>query len=335
MDNPLEGHPNAVLCIPQSSSKNPSLDKERLRLLEESRKARYKEKAVQTMDDQCLDKSSDNFFEYTSSLASSNDTEPMDVRESERYIASSDEERLRIIKKQEVLERAAKKGRLRRKLKAGKEAQAKAREDWRILRDVQLADFKRGPVFETEALRVQRCRAAEDQARDLSGVGGADGHKWSDNDQRVLELQRFNEDYIKLGVELFTWQHWHFEGEKTLHYRANQVSKVLKTFDRQWKEAYQRIGDNAVKLKQQTLHLAEHDNRGLDADKEPKAADEIVRPNKRVKTKRPPPTKKPRAHTNKAAKPARKPAKLQQKTPSPQKLRRSERLLARKAGRKD
>ena len=326
MDNSFEGHPNAVLCLPQSFSKNLSLDKERLRLLKEFREASYEEKATQTMDDQCLDKSSDNFFEYTSSLASSNDTEPMDVRESERYIASSDEERLRIIKKQEVLERAAKKGRLRRKLKAGKEAQAKAREDWRILRDVQLADFKRGPVFETEALRVQRCRAAEDQARDLTRVEGADRRKWSDNDQRVLELQRVNEDYIKLGVELFRWRHWHFEGEKTLRYQADQVENVLITFDRQWKEAYQRIGDNAVELKQQ---------RGFDTDKEPKAADEIVRPNKRVKTKRPPPTKKPRAHTNKAAKPARKPAKLQQKTPSPQKLRRSERLLARKAGRKD
>ena len=136
-------------------------------------------------------------------------------------------------------------------------------------------------------------------------------------------------------MELFRWRLRYFEGERTLRYRADQVEKALDTFDRQWKEAYQRIGDNAIKLKQQMLHLAEHDNRGLDTDKEPKAADEIVRPNKRVKTKRPPPTKKPRAHTNKAAKPARKPAKLQQKTPSPQKLRRSERLLARKAGRKD
>lgn len=99
-------------------------------------------------------------------------------------------------------------------------------------------------------------------------------------------------------------------------------------FDRQWRETYQRIGDNLVKIREQAKHLAGHDTRGLDIEKESKVADEIVQSDERPNIERPSPTKKPGAHAAMAAKP-------QQPEITPQKLRRSKRRLAQKTGRKN
>lgn len=320
------------------------------------------EKAAQTMDnpngsvnnsheqlpygspDKASSKSSDESSEKSyhgrdsSSSYSSHDTELIDIRESEQYIASSDKERRRLVKKQDKICRMAKKSRLRRKIKAGKKAQAKEREDLAMWDAVKTRNLGKSARFEVEFLRVQESRAAEDRARDLS-TAGTEGRQWSDIHQRALELQRVNDDYIKLAVELFNLHHWDYEGKKTLQYRAEEVTKLLKIFDAQWRQAYQRIGDNAVKLKEQTLHSAELDIRGLDIEKEPKASDETVRyekrPKTKPKTKRPSCTNKPGPHPTMTAKPARKPAKPRQQQTLPEKLRRSSRLLAQKAGRKD
>lgn len=286
------------------------------------------------------DESSEKSYQRrdSSSSYSSHDTEPMDIRESEKYIASSDKERRRLIKNQEKIIRMANKSRLRRKLKAGKKAQAKEREDLKMWSEIRLRNLGRTAAFKAESSRVQESRAAEDRARDLSGAG-TDGRQWSDNDQRALELQRINDDYIKVAVELLRMHHRYFEGKKTLHYRADEVAKLLNIFDVQWRQVYERIGDNAVKLKERALHSAELDIRGLDIEKEPKADDETVRsekrPQTRPKTKRPSCTKKPGPHPTMTAKPAREPAKPQQQQTPPEKLRRSRKLSARKAGRKD
>lgn len=146
-----------------------------------------------------------------------------------------------------------------------------------------------------------------------------------------------NEDFIKFKVELYRWRHRHFEGGRTLHYRADEVKKLLQVFDGQWREAYERIADNLVKVKEQRKHSAEqHDSiRGLDTiEKEPKTgAGETVRSDDpRPKIKRSTTT----TTTTTTPKPTlREPAKAQrQKPPPPQKLRRSSRLLAQRASKK-
>lgn len=156
-----------------------------------------------------------------------------------------------------------------------------------------------------------------------------------DVNAKTLELQMVNADYIKSAVELLRWRHKHSDGERTLLYRADQVVRLLHTFDGHWREAYRRVMNNAEKLKEQTLHSAVHEILASNVEKEPKAADKAVQPDKRPKTKRrpPPPPKIPDriqqwslSRQNKK----KKNRKLQQK-----KLRLSERLLARKASRKD
>ena len=87
--------------------------------------------------------------------------------------------------------------------------------------------------------------------------------KRSDNDQKALELQKVIEDYMRLAVELLRWRHKHQEGERTLHYRADEETKLPHIYDGQWREAYQMIGGNLVKLKEQTLHSAKHEVRGF------------------------------------------------------------------------
>ena len=266
----------------------------------------------------------------SSSSYSSNDTVDPDIRETQLYIASSDKERRRLLKRDRGLQKRADQMRLRRKIKAGKKAAANEREDLAIWSDIRMDNWSRVAEYDVEALRIHQCRAAEDGARDLSGAEGADGRKWGDYDQRVLELQRINDDYIKLAVELLSWRHWHYEGKKTLHYRADEVNKLMHIFDRQWRETYQRIGDNLEKIREQAKHSAGHDTRGLDIEKESKVADEIVRSDEGPNTGRPSPTKKPRAHAAIAAKPH-----SQQPEITPQKLRRSKRLLALETGRKN
>ena len=337
LDQSCEGRPKAVPCLPEFPS---------------DRKWNCEEKATQTMDNNSPDESLDNSHEQppdgspdkasdkpseessdepsdrsyhgedSSTSYSSDDTEPIDIRESEEYIKSSDKERQRLIRKYDRINKRGAKTRLRRKIKAGKKAWALERMDKSRCKDLSTSNWVRGPVFETEALRVQQCRAAEDRARNLSR---ADGRKWSDNDQMALEFRRVNEDYIKLLVELSRWEHKRHESRVTLQYRANEVTKLMRIFDGQWREAYERIGDNLMKLKEKKLYPAEHEIRGLDIEKEQKAVDENVRSEKWPKTQRPP-TKKPGAHPTLAAKPERKPAKTQQQNPTPQKLRRSRRL---------
>lgn len=288
------------------------------------------------------DESSGKSYHGRDSLSSysSHDTELIDIRESEEYIASSDKERRRLVKKQDKICRMAKKSHLRQKLKAGKKAQAKEREDLAMWFELKFRNREKSTRFEAEISRLQESCAAEDRARDLSAVG-TEGRQWSDIHQRALELQKVNDDYIKLAVELFRLHHWDFEGKKTLQYRADEVTKLLLIFDRQWRQAYQQIGDNVVRLKEQTLHSSELDIRGLDIEKEPKASDETVRYEKRPKTKsktrekRFSCTKKPRSHPTMTAKPARKPAKLRQQQTPHEKLRQSGRLLSQKAGRKN
>lgn len=227
---------------------------------------------------------------------------------------------------------------LRRKIRAGKKAMALENQDLSRRRSLEMWHRERGSEFEDEVSSVQQCRAAEDRARDFSEARGADGRKWSDDDQRILELQRVNEDYVKFKVELYRWRHKHFEGERTLHYKADEVRKLLRVFDGQWREAYERIAINLVKVKEQRKHSAEqHDSiRGLDTiEKEPKtAAGETVRSDDpRPKIRRSPSLP---ATTTTTKKPTlRKPAKAQrQKPPPPQKLRRSSRPLAQRASKK-
>lgn len=228
---------------------------------------------------------------------------------------------------------------LRWKIRAGKKAIALSKEDGLRRGTVAAWHNKRSSVFKNEVSRVQQCRAAEDRARDLSEARGADGPKWSDGDQRILEFQRVNEEYIKLGVELYGWRAKRFEGQSTLHYRADEEKKLLRIFDAQWREAYERIADNLVKIKEQRKHSAEQNDsiRGLDTiEKGPKtAAGETVQSDKRPKRKRASPIPTTTTTTNTTTttkKPTlRKPAKAQrQKSPPPQKLRRCSRLLAKR-----
>ena len=323
LDKSSEDH-NAALCLPESPSENPPLDEERLRLIKEYRKAKYEEKAVQTMDDSSSDSPSE-LSGYTSSTYTSDTTQPMDIRESKEYIAASDEERRRLKEKHDANVKRGRKPQMRRRLHQGKKSVALMSRDDNMRRTLMIEDWKRGDAFKNEAARHQQCRAAEDRARDLSRPG-ADGRKWSDIDQKALELQRINDDYIRLAVELLSKRkHKSYEGVLTLHYRANKVVDLLNFFDAQWREAYQRIWENAERIKEQRLHSAEPERiRGLDTEKEPKAA---IRPAKRPKTNRPTPTKNPEAHPTKVEKPAKAPTLSQ-------KLRRSERLLAKEAGRK-
>lgn len=355
LEKSSEGHPNAVVSLPEFPSEDRPFDNDR------------QDKAVQTMDNKSPDEALENSYEQppngypnkasnkssdecsdksyhgtaSSSSYSSHDTDIVDIRESEEYIRSSAKERRRLDKKQKKIEKRVKKIRLRRKIKAGKKAQAQKREDLAIWREIRLDNRGKVAAFEAESSRVQQCRAAEDRARDVSGAGGADGHKWSESHQRALELQRINDDYIKLAVELLRLRHWDYEGRETLQYRADEVTKLLNIFDVQWRQAYQRIGDNTVKLKVQALHSTAHDIRALGIEMEPKADDETVRSDRRPKTKRPktkraPPIKKPKVHPSMAVKTAKKPAKpRRQRKPRPEKLRRSSRLLAQKAGREE
>ena len=290
-------------------------------------------KASDKSSEESSDEPSDKSYhgeDSSASYSSSDDTEPMGVRESKEYINSSDKERRRLIRKHNKINKWADKTNLRRKIKAGKKARALNRLVGLRWRDLTNRNWGRCAAFETEASRVQQCRAAEDRARDLSR---ADRRKWSDNDQMALELQRVNEDYTKLWAELWRWKHKRSEGQSTLRYRADEVTKLIRIFDGQWREAYQRIGDNLMKLKEEKLYPAEHEIWGLDIEKEQKAADESFRSDKWPKILRRP-TKKPGAHPTMAAKPERKPTNSQQQSPTPQKLRRSSRLLAQKAGRK-
>lgn len=87
--------------------------------------------------------------------------------------------------------------------------------------------------------------------------------KRGDNDQKALELQKVIEDYMRLAVELLRWRYKHQEGERTLHYRADEETKLPHIYDGQWREAYQMIGGNLVKLKEQMLHSAKHEVRGF------------------------------------------------------------------------
>lgn len=359
MDKSSEAHPNAVVSLPEIPSEDRTSDRDR------------QDKAVQTMDNKFPDEALEKSYEQPpngspskasnkssdessdkidhdqppSSVYSSQDTDIWDVRESEEYIRSSDQERRRLVKKQKKIVKRVMKMRLRRKIKAGNKARHKEQEDFAICREVKHNNWGMVAAFEFEASRLQQCRAAEDRARDISG-GGADGTKWRDNDQRALELQRINDDYIKLAVQLLKLKHWEFEGRATLQYRADEVTRLLNIFDVQWRHAYERIGDNAVKIKQlRALHSAEHDNTRplLAIEKEPKADDETVRSDRQPKRKLPettvsPPIKKADANPNiMAAKPAKKgkPAKLRQQKPPSENLRRSGRVLAQKAGRKD
>lgn len=88
------------------------------------------------------------------------------------------------------------------------------------------------------------------------------------NEHKTLELQMVNGDYIKSAVELLRW---HYDGERTLLYRADQVIRLLHTFDGHWREAYRRVMNNAEKLKKQTLHSAVHEILASNVEKEPKA----------------------------------------------------------------
>lgn len=67
---------------------------------------------------------------------------------------------------------------------------------------------------------------------------------------------------MKLAVELSRWGYRHQEGKRTVHYRVDEVTKLLHIHDRQWREAYQRVRDNLVKLEEQTLHSAKHEVSG-------------------------------------------------------------------------
>lgn len=71
--------------------------------------------------------------------------------------------------------------------------------------------------------------------------------------------------------------------------------------------------NNAEKLKEQTLHSAVHEILASNVEKEPKAADKAVQPDKRPKTKRRPPlpTKNPGSHPTMVVKPAKKKKKPQ------------------------
>ena len=68
---------------------------------------------------------------------------------------------------------------------------------------------------------------------------------------------------MKLAVELSRWRYRHQQGERTAHYRADEVIKLLQIYDGQWREAYQKIGDNLMKLKEQTLHSAKNEVSGV------------------------------------------------------------------------
>lgn len=122
--------------------------------------------------DKTSSKSSDESSEKSyhgrdsSSSYSSHDTELIDVRESEEYIASSDKERRRLVKKQDKICRMAKKSRLRRKIKAGKKAQAKEREDLSMWAEIKRRNLGKIATFKVESSRVQESCAAEDRARD-------------------------------------------------------------------------------------------------------------------------------------------------------------------------
>lgn len=314
MDKSSEGHPNAVVSLPEFPSEDRTFDKDR------------QDKAVQTMDNKSPDDALENSYEQPpngspnkasnkssdessdkseerapSSVYSSHDTDIVDHREKEEYIRVSDQDRRRLDKKQKKVVKRVMKMRLRRKIKAGNKAWAQNSEDIAMCREVRDMHWERIAAFEVEASRVQQCRAAEDRARDISG--GVDGRKWRDNDQRALELQRINDDYIKLAVQLLRLKHWEYEGRKTLQYRADEVFKLLNIFDVQWREAYQRIGDNTVKLKQLALHSAKHDIRPLPIEKKPKSDDETARSDRRPKGKLPetavaPPIKKADANPN-------------------------------------
>lgn len=343
-----ERHPKADLCLPELPS---------------NRKWNYEEKATQNRDNKSPDEHLDNSHEQSpnespenasnhssdesshessdksyhrfdsSPSYSSDDTEPKDIRESEAYIKSSDKERRRLIRRQKKLDKRVDKVALRRKIKAGKKAMATSKLDYDRRSNMVIRNWKRGPVFETEASRAEQCRGAEDEARDISGAGGADGRTWSDNDQKALELRRVNEDFMKLGMELYKWRHRHYDGPIVLRYRAEEVTKLIRIFERQWREAYERIADNLVKLKELKLHSTERQNRGLDNEKEKKAADENAQSDK-LPTTQGPPIKKPGAHPTMAAKPIRKPARPQQQKLRPKSFAEVADLLAQKAGQK-
>lgn len=240
----------------------------------------------------------------TSPSYPSDDTEPMHICESDAYInAGSEKERRCLIKKQNKINRRAAKMRLTRKIRAGKKEMALGREDG--MRRGAVADWhkKKRSVFENELTRVQQCRAAEDRVRNLSEARGADGRNWSDDDQRILELQRINEDFIRLKVELYSWRPKKFEGQSTLHYRADEVHKLLRIFDVQWREAYERIADNLVKVKARRKHSTEQNDSIRTIEKGPKtAAGETVR------SKRAPPIPTTTTTTKNPA--LRKPAKI-------------------------
>lgn len=359
MDKSSEENAKVVLRLPEFPSDIPRSTRNDCAFSRNPRKEIYTEKGSQTMDHKLPDEYFHDFLEQpldgspnkpydespgessdessvksehagdTSPSYPSDDTEPMDIRESEAYInASSEKERRRLIKKQNKINRIAAKMVLRRKIRAGKKAIALGQED--LLRRRAVADWhnKKRSVFENELTRVQQCRAAEDRARDLSEARGADGRNWSDDDQRILELQRVNEDFIRLKVELYSWRPKKFEGQSTLHYRADEINKLLRIFDVQWREAYERIADNLVKIKEQRKHSAEQNDSIRTIEKGPKtAAGETVR------SKRAPPIPTTTTTTTTTKNPAlRKPAKAQrEKSPPPQKLRRSSRLSAKRA----
>ena len=59
--------------------------------------------------------------------------------------------------------------------------------------------------------------------------------RMDDIDQKALELQRVNNDYIRLAVELLKKRkkrkYRSYEGALILHYRANKVVELLNIFD--------------------------------------------------------------------------------------------------------
>lgn len=152
LEKSSEGHPNAVVSLPEFPSEDRPFDKDR------------QDKAVQTMDNKSPDEALENSYEQppngspnkasnkssdessdksshgtaSSSSYSSHDTDIVDIRESEEYIRSSAKERRRLDKKQKKIEKRVKKIRLRRKIKAGKKAQAQKREDLAIWREIRL-----------------------------------------------------------------------------------------------------------------------------------------------------------------------------------------------------
>jgi hypothetical protein len=101
----------------------------------------------------------------------------------------------------------------------------------KALQDLAMHGWGMCEMYEGEASELAKRRAAEDSSRNISAVGYAP--TWTENDQRALEFQRQQEDYVLLAERLSVFLAGDEESGdvKVLRYGLRNLKGLLRIYD--------------------------------------------------------------------------------------------------------